>query len=484
MSTAHSIQLACGLYLVWMVGAGASLLLQRRTPVATLAWLFAFAALPLVSGVYYVVFGPRRLTRRKVRYDRTRRALATGVTSYLRASHSPLVPLLSPDAAALAAVGMRLLQGSPTYATGVTLLVDGDDCLDALEAAIADAKHHVHCEYYIWDPDSVGMRIRDALIGAARRRVDVRVVTDALGSSAGPAFWAPLQAAGGRVRVFNPVRFSLRSLGLANFRTHRKIVVCDGDVGFCGGNNLHDPVSERIAGLAAWRDLHLRIAGEPVRRLQRLFLENWLYAGGSFQLTAESVSRYFPPAVAPPGVTPGIPVQILASGPDDPRSTIHHFFLAAIAMARTRVWIETPYLVPDESLESALRVAVLRGVDVRVIVPRSGDSRIVNAASRTYCETLSAEGIGIFDYGPPMLHAKTMVVDDAVAVVGTANMDNRSFHLNFEVIAAVYDAATIEALARRFEQDLAGSTPFRGRGRGERLTLLFESIARLFSPIL
>jgi cardiolipin synthase len=245
--------------------------------------------------------------------------------------------------------------------------------------------------------------------------------------------------------------------------------------------NLHDPASATRSGREAWRDEHARIDGEPVRKIQRLFLENWTYAGGSFRMSAQSLSSYFPPAKP---CDPGVAVQILASGPDDESAPLLAFFLAALSVARSRVWIETPYLIPDEPLESALRIAQLRGVDVQVIVPKLGDSKLVSAASHTYCEALAKAGIVIFEFGPPMLHAKTIVVDDAVAMVGTANLDNRSFRLNFEIAAAFYDAAVVKKLAARFEADRAASNPFPFRKRSPRLTVILESIARLTSPVL
>src|SRR5258706_554687 len=335
----HQILFAA--YAVWVVGACVTILLARRSPAATLAWIFAFVALPVVSGLYYLVFGPRRLARRRRRY-----AFARGT--------------------------------------------------------------------------------------------------------------------------------------LANFRTHRKIVVCDGTTGFLGGMNLHDPESATHSGKEAWRDAHGRGAGEPVRRLQRLFFEGWAFAGGALSITPESVRLYFPAAAA----VLGPPVQVLASGPADETAPIHAFFLAALSTARRRVWIETPYLVPDEPLESALVVAHLRGVDVPVVVPKEGDSRLVTAASRTYCQSLRRAGIAVYEYGPPMLHAKTMLVDASVAVVGTANLDNRSFRLNFEAAVVLYDPAALRELAGRFEADRAAAGRFPTRRRGPRLTALTESLARLTSPVL
>ena len=468
-------------YFVWVVLAVVSLLLNRRSPTATLAWIFAFVALPVVSGLYYLVFGPRRLQRRRRRYG-VARSLASQVSEHLRNSCARRKPALSPDGSALATVGKRLGQGEPTFASSVRLFDNGDAKLAALGEAIRAARHHVHLEYYLWEPDAVGTRFRDLLAEAAKRGVEVRVLYDAVGSPAlKRGFWQPLLAAGGEVLRFNPVNLSVASLNFANFRTHRKIAVIDGDVGFLGGINIHDPESATRSGREAWRDEHARIEGEPVRKIQRLFLENWTYAGGSFRMSSKSVPSYFPPARP---CHPGIPVQILASGPDDESAPLLAFVLAMLSSARHRAWIETPYLIPDETLESALRVAHLRGVDVQVIVPKLGDSKLVTAASHTYCEALTKAGIVVFEFGPPMLHAKTIVVDDTVALVGTANLDNRSFRLNFEIAAAFYDRAAVAELARRFERDRAASQPFPSRKRNPRLTVILESIARLTSPVL
>jgi cardiolipin synthase A/B len=468
-------------YVVWVVLACASLLMNRRSPTATLAWIFAFIALPVVSGVYYMVFGPRRLQRRKRRYGLAR-AVAGRVSAYLRSSSCDVKPVLSEDARGLAAVGRRLGLGEPTFATSVELLDDGDAKLRALERAFAEARHHIHLEYYIWEPDRIGTQFRDLLVDAVKRGVEVRVLYDSVGSPhVNGAFWRPLNEAGGQARPFNRISFSIGTLHFANFRSHRKIAICDGIVGFLGGMNVHDPASATRSGKDAWRDQHAMIVGEPVRKMQRHFLENWTYAGGRFEITKETVASYFPSAK---NQGAGVPVQIIASGPDDETAPLHAFFLAAISTARRRLWIETPYLIPDEPLESALRIADLRNVDVQVIVPREGDSRLVTMASKTYCESLSKAGIRVFEYGPPMMHAKTLIIDETVAVVGTANLDNRSFRLNFEIAAAFYDAGVIAHLARRFEEDRAVSQSFPSRRRGPGTTQLLESIARLTSPVL
>ena len=465
-------------YFVWVILACITLLLDRRSPTATLAWIFAFFALPVVSGLYYMVFGPRRLQRRRRRYNLARGSIAS---RFGHDENATQLPRLDPDAAALAAVARRLEQGDPTFASAVTLLDNGDAFFAALEESMRGAQHHIHMEYYIWEPDEVGTHFRDLLAEAAARHVEVRVLYDSVGSkNCKDHFWRPVREAGGEVREFNRLHLSVASLNFANFRTHRKIAVFDGAIGYLGGINLHSPASATRSGKGAWRDEQARMEGEPVHRIQRAFLENWNYSGGAFKLTGHNMAKYFPPA----RIGKGICVQIIASGPDDPGAPLHAFFLAALSTARERVWIETPYLIPDEPLETALRIAELRGVAVEVIVPKIGDSKLVTAASHTYCESLRRAGIKVYEYGPPMLHAKTMVVDRTVAVVGTANLDNRSFRLNFEIAAAFYDHGIIDRLAKRFEEDRGASRNFPLRRRPERLTALLESIARLTSPVL
>jgi cardiolipin synthase len=477
MTTSQVLLVLFAVYAVYVVGACVSMLLARRSPTATLAWIFAFVALPGISVLYYMVFGPRRMQRRNKKYDAARRALRRATEN----AEGPARPALHGDQGQLAAVARRLDQGLATYASRVLILHDGDESVRAIQSAITAATHHIHMEYYIWEPDKVGTLVRDLLVDAVKRGVEVRVIFDDVGSPrAKKPFWAPLVAAGGQVRAFNRVHLAFASINFANFRTHRKIAVIDGATGFLGGINIHDPATPSRSGSDAWRDLHSRIEGEPVHRIQRLFLESWNYCRGEFRLSVKNMDRYFPATRS----GEGIPTQIVASGPDDTNAPIHAYFLAAIASARHSVLIETPYLIPDESLESALLTAELRGVDVQVIVPRRGDSRIVSAASHTYCESFRKAGIKVFEYGPPMLHAKTLVIDDTVGVIATANMDNRSFRLNFEVAAAFYDKSVIDQLVARFKEDRECSRVFQSRRRSGKLTILLESLARLTSPVL
>ncbi len=234
-----------------------------------------------------------------------------------------------------------------------------------------------------------------------------------------------------------------------------------------------------MVGDEAWRDTHLRIEGLPVVSLQTVFLEDWQFATGS----APTGEAYFPAEDAPAS---GPWVQIVASGPDRDLYTIHKFYFSAIAGARERVLATPAYFVPAEPIYTALVTAALRGVEVRLLVPKRGDSRLVTAAARSYYDDLVRAGVSVYEHGPPMLHAKTLVVDRDIAVIGSANMDNRSFRLNFEIMAAVYDQTTASHLAALFDDDLRKARKYslREARKGPLWQRMTESTARLLSPLL
>lgn len=464
----------------WIVGVCTWIIFERRSPVATLAWVFGLAWLPYVGIMVYLLIGPRRLVRKKRRHAAAR-SRARQASYVKQGAAEPAVPRPAADdrLGQFMHLVERAGEGPPLRCDGLELLPTGDACFARIEQAIAAARHHVHLEYYLWDPDAIGGRWRDLLCDTARRGVQVRLLLDAIGSSnARRRFLAPLRQAGGEVAWFNPLRVARFRPGLFNFRTHRKIVVCDGTVGFTGGINVSASHSAAAMGAAAYRDTHLLIAGPPVGWLQSVFLEDWDFATGR-DLTR---SEYFPEL--PPAAGPW--VQIIASGPDHDMYAIHKFYFAAIATARERVLVTTPYFVPDEAICSALMTASLRGVEVRVLVPKHTDSRLLTAAARSYYEELARVGVRIYECAPPMLHAKTLVVDNDIAVVGTANLDNRSLRLNFEVIAAVYDAQVARQLTTVLDAHLAQAEEYRlGRARTASLAKrLAESTARLFSPLL
>ena len=467
-------------WLLWIALVAVGLILERRSPTATLAWLLALLFMPYFGFVVYLLFGPRRLRRRRRRYSRARERLIQSTPHRLSRDHTTLPGFPSADLEwQLATLLDRAGQGQPAPARAVALLETGDACFAALEAAFTGAVHHVHLEYYLWQPDPVGTRLRDLLIEKARAGIQVRLLLDPIGSDRiTRRFLQPLQDAGGTTAWFNPISLRRFRWRYANFRTHRKIVVCDGRIGFTGGVNICAEHSAIHNHRAAWRDTHLRLEGEPVHRLQFIFLEDWYFATDQAPFEPE----FFPPCPEHPS-RPWL--HMVESGPDNNRHAIAKFYFAAIAGARRQVLLTTPYFVPNEALTTALTTAALRGVDVRILVPKRSDSRLVTAAARSYYDELASAGVAIYEYGPPMLHAKLLAVDQRIAAVGSANFDNRSLALNFETIAVLYDAALAAQLACSFTADLRCASRYVKPGRratlGQRLS---EATARLLSPLL
>lgn len=460
--------------LAWVVVVGIIIILQRRSAAATVAWLFALAFLPVIGLVIYRIIGPLRLERRKLRLTTSKRMVRDAMRALADNEHGVAVEHLQ-----LARVGMAAGESGPLRALDVEVYLDGKSHYAALLAAIAEARHHVHVEYYIWEPDQIGTRLRDALIERAGAGVTVRLVLDGTGARGlKKKFLAPLRAAGVQVAWFNPVHLRSLRVRRPDFRTHRKIVVVDGAVGFTGGMNITDFHSEELSP-DWWRDTHLRIRGPAVWSLQRLFLEDWYYAAES---TCPVDTTIFPPPVGSPEHI----VQVLGSGPDSGAFAIHKAYFTAINQATRRVWLTTPYFVPDEALLTAIMTAALRRLDVRIIVPSRGDSRTVDLAARSYFPELIEAGVRVYEYMPRFIHAKTAVFDEDVAIVGTANLDNRSFRLNFEVVAVTFDGQVNRQLADAFAADLEHCHELT-LGDWEKVGFwrrLGQASARLLSPLL
>lgn len=456
---------------VYMAVLGGWIVLQKREPVATLSWLLGLALLPYLGFLIYHVFGPQRIHRQRLRRARSRELLP---------ADGDLGGTFHVDAAELARLGAATTGLPPASASDVRLLVDGGAKYGALLADIAAAERHVHLEYYIYEPDRTGTALRDALVERARAGVQVRLLLDAIGSARARRFFRPLLDAGGELAWFHPMRFGrIWRRPWANLRTHRKIVVIDGRVAYTGGMNITDEQDERL-GDSAYRDLHLRLEGQVVRSLQLVFCEDWAYATGDRGFLA-GVARETPREAAPGPVR----AQVLVSGPDSPWEAIHRLHVSAIQAAKTRVWMTTPYFVPGEAAMMALTSAALAGLDVRLLVPRESDSTLVTLAARSYFGPLLLAGVRIHEYGPRMLHSKSLLVDDALVVVGSANFDHRSFRLNFEVSVLFDDPGIAAELSALFEGELAHAPRVhRGRPRPLLRARLPEALARLMSPLL
>lgn len=380
----------------------------------------------------------------------------------------------------LAAMLIRDLQTPLTQSNSVKLLINGEEKFEEVLKAMDAAQDHIHIEYYIFEQDDIGTRIIDMMIKKAKEGVQVRFIYDDFGS---PTIKKPLERkmreAGVEVYPFHKVHFYL----LANrlyYRNHRKIIVIDGQTGFVGGINVSDKYINNGKHKLFWRDTHLRIDGPGVYYLQYLFFTDWKFCCGHL---VDIGDKYFP-EISPGGSNEL--VQMVSSGPDSIQPSIMFTMLQAIFLARNEILITTPYFIPGESVVNALRIAALSGLKVKLLVPGKSDSKLVNFASQAYYTTLIRAGVEVYLYQKGFVHAKTLVSDGKLSIVGSANMDNRSFELNFEVNAIVYDEGFSEKLRNTFFEDLKDSDKidpevWLNRGFLKRLP---EKIARLLSPAL
>ncbi|MFT5048868.1 MAG: cardiolipin synthase [Chlamydiales bacterium] len=464
---------------VWVLGLSVWIVLERRTLVATVGWIFLLTFLPYVGIPIYLVLGPRKWNRRRRVLARARAAMGGELSSMMERATREVMAALPEEAARLVRISSGLNMAAGARAREVEIFHEGRDFYASLVTAIRTARRHIHLEFYIWRPDRIGTRLRDLLVEKARAGLEVRLLIDGVGSAGFDSKFAqPLRQAGGRVVCFNQPRWSRVRSQRANFRTHRKIVIIDGVTAFTGGMNIADYHSSEFVGALAQRDTHVRIVGMPASLLQLVFLENWHFANGSGPREADYLCLDDEPGQRL--------VQIAASGPDTEYAPIHKLFLEAVHGARERLYVSSPYFLPDAALVAALQSAALRGVDVRVLVPSQGNYRIVRLASRTYYDELLGCGVKLYEYLPRMLHSKTLVADEGVAILGSANLDNRSFHLNFEVVAVLYDGECARELATRFEADLLEARVVeRGEDETQSLPVRFaHSLARLVAPFL
>ncbi|PWK13148.1 cardiolipin synthetase 2 [Tumebacillus permanentifrigoris] len=459
---------------------GTVIFLENRNPEKTVAWLIILMVLPVIGFLLYLVFGrnarKRKLFHHKHIEDSALKQLIDEQTQKL--TEAELLQGGADRQHRLVRLLLKCAYAPLTTNNHVKVLTDGPSKFEELFHALERAKHHIHFEYYIFKNDEIGRDIQRLLISKARQGVEVRVLIDGLGSRViSKDFLEELSSGGVQVEFFFPVKFPFITSKL-NFRNHRKIVVIDGRVGFLGGMNIGDEYLSRKREIGFWRDTHLVLEGECVHRMQTIFLNDWYF------ITRERIEdrSYYPPLPELGKVFS----QIVASGPDSDWESIRQVYFTALATARNKVYIETPYFIPDESISMALKTASLSGLDVRLIVQGIPEYQLTYWASRSYFEELLQAGVKIYKYQKGILHAKVIVIDDEIGIVGSANMDIRSFQLNFEASALVYDRKFVARLQEDFTQDLEDSAlvtlaEYRSRPLSDRFK---ESGARLLSPLL
>ncbi len=458
-----------------VVGTLVWVLQTKRDAMSAIAWSLTVLLVPFLGAFLFFLFGSQSITRPITRKQRKKSAyknLAGGPDGKPAAD----VPARWDTLARLAHHG----GGFPvTGGNAVTLYHDGHPAFDAMIAAIRAAQHHVHIQFFIFRNDGSGHRFIDALCECARRGVEVRFLYDSVGSyNLSRRLLRQLRDAGGRASSFLPIFNPLYKMRV-NLRNHRKILVVDGKVGFTGGLNIGDEYLGMHPKFGHWRDTFLRVEGPAAEGLQRVFLEDWFFA------TEEAVHtpRYFPKFDTLPGNSL---VQVVHSGPDMDYKAIRETYFAGILNARKRVWIASPYFVPDAGLRDAMTLAARSGVDVRFLGLFRPDKWVPFLAARFYWADVVAAGVQVYQYSAGMMHAKYVLVDGEWASVGSANMDNRSLLLNFETNCQLFDPVLVQELEREYLNDLELSVRLDPAVYAARPVLgrLAENAARLFSPIL
>jgi cardiolipin synthase len=466
----------------------AYVLLTKKNSTSAVAWCLLVFFLPLLGPFLFLLFGYQHVYRPLLRKRRHKRLFQRQPAAVRADSPSDLDGLRGHGGGSLRSAGGRVEVLSrlarsfgaytATFGNQITFYEAGQPAFEAMLGDIRSARHHVHLEYFIFQPDATGRLFLETLAQKAREGVEVRLLYDAMGSRRLHRWrLRQLHKAGGKYSVFLPLNPLRRRIQI-NMRNHRKILVVDGRVAFTGGLNIGDEYLGNNPRYGFWRDTHLRLEGPAVADLQSVFIEDWDFAA------SENLQKdvYFPT----PSTNGPHSVQVIQSGPDRELKGIREMYFAAILRARHRVWIATPYFVPDPGLLDALCLAGHLGVDVRLVCQYHPDKWIPFFAGRYYWGDVLNAGVKVYQYTKGMLHSKVVLVDGECASVGTANLDMRSLHLNFEVNCLIYSPEAVTELEAAFRRDLAASIrlerhvfarrPLAGR--------LIDNACRLLSPVL
>lgn len=464
------------LYVYTILSSIAVILLENRNPVKSLSWILVLILLPGLGWILYVAVGQDY--RKKKFVDKTtiqhltdRPVASFDIskldTSYMDNNQLNLINMLYRNS------------GAVGYAFNkIEILSDGVSTFDSFFEAIEHAKDHIHIEFFIFADDEISNRMRELLIRKAKEGVRVRMIYDYWGSfrlSMSARYIRSLKEAGVYVHPFLPLRLRLGRSKI-NYRNHRKIVVVDGRIGFTGGINVADRYFKGNY-LGIWRDTVVKIEGAAVHGLQMQFLLDWHFVERKL-ITAE---KYFP---APEIFNENL-IQIVSSGPDTDWEAIMQGIASAIMSATKYVYIHSPYFIPNEIIMGCVQMAALSGVDVRLMIPSRSDSRFTDASTSSYMGQVLEAGVKVLRYGDGFLHSKAIVIDDFISIVGSCNMDERSFTQNFEVNAFIYEATTAHKLRKLFIRDMEKCEEltldvWNNRHRWDKLK---ESFARLFSPL-
>lgn len=451
------------------------ILSRKREPGSAIAWIMAIIFIPIFGGVLFLLFGINSIGRRREGKIAAARDLAPKLPDIEQHQLRDLE--LTRQQTRLASLINKESGGVLTGGNAVEIIADTRRTLHSIEEAIRGARDTLDLEYYIWQPDRTGTRLRDMLIERAKAGVKVRFLYDSLGSmSLHRKFLSPMTEAGIQVVPFLPGS-TLREKWSLNNRCHRKIVVVDGKIGFTGGMNIGDEYLGADPEIGHWRDTHLRIEGPAVWQLQQVFAEDWYYSTGE-----ELVD---PVLFPPPSLTGEGIAQVVSGGPDGVNEPFHTLTFAAINEARESITIATSYFAPTVPLIMALETAAVRGVKVRLMIAGNSVYPWTVWVGRSFYDTLLRVGVEIYEYKKGILHSKTMTIDGVWSLVGTPNFDYRSMLLNFEVALALYGEGYAKTLEEQFTKDLKVSRQIHLKEWENRaLTRVFvENVCRLIAPL-
>ncbi|MEP9853472.1 cardiolipin synthase [Staphylococcus aureus] len=473
-----------GSFLLNLIFAFTIIFMERRSAGSVWAWLLVLVFVPLLGFIIYLLFG-RQIQRDHIFSldEEDKIGIEMIVKEQLEALKNDDFSKGNHQIVKFKDMVQMLLYNNAAFLTTdneVSIFTNGKEKFDALIEDINNAENYIHIQYYIFRNDTLGKRILTALEQKLEQGLEVKMLYDDMGSrTLSLKDFKSFREKGGKVEAFFPSKLPLINLRVNN-RNHRKLVIIDGHIGYIGGFNVGDEYLGLKKKFGYWRDTHIRIVGDAVNALQLRFMLDW-----NVQSTRDNLKyaeRYFPDVDS--GGTIGI--QIASSGPDEEWEQVKYGYLKMITSAKKSIHIQTPYFIPDQSFLDAVKIAALGGVDVNIMIPNKPDHPFVYWATYNNVASLLDAGVNIFHYNNGFLHSKTLLIDDEVASVGTTNMDHRSFTLNFEINAFIYDTFITKELKAAFEKDLTSSYKLTKELYKERsLWIKFkEGIARLLSPIL
>ena len=448
----------------------------KRNPVRTISWIIVISLLPYVGLFFYIVFG-RSYHRQKRISNRIKKKI-TNISKKQAINQVDLskYPLVEKNIKLATLIGKTSELG--VYGNnGIEIFTEGKKLLDKMLEDISKAKDHIHAEYFIIETDETGNKFKEALIKKAQEGVDVRVIYDDLGSwKLKRSTIRDMNRAGIKMQSFFKIRFPYFTSKI-NYRNHRKILIIDGTSGYLGGFNIADRYTKGLEW-GIWRDTHLRIEGDAVAGLQHTFIYDWLYITKRLHTN----KRFFPQTT----ITTPTAVQIGISGPDMHWESIMQAYCLAISNAKKYIYIQTPYFLPNESIMNAIESAALSGVEVKLMIPYRSDDKMSYEASMSYMGSILKAGVEVYQYTKGFIHSKTLVIDDEIAIIGSANIDLRSFEQNFEISAFIYDETHSKKLKELFLKDMkvCKKLSYYKWSHRPRYRKFIQALARLLSPIL